>query len=110
MEPAFQRGDLLLLSTIKTPIEVGDITVFNIDGRPVPIVHRVLQIHTKLISGSTTTSKQSFLTKGDHNTDDDRVLYNRNQLWVTKKEVVGRVWAYIPTLGLSRSSCPNIHS
>ncbi|KAJ3206167.1 Signal peptidase complex catalytic subunit S11C [Entophlyctis luteolus] len=52
------------------------------------------------VSGSTTTGKQSFLTKGDHNTDDDRVLYNRNQLWVTEKEVVGRIWAYIPYIGI----------
>ncbi|KAJ3198645.1 hypothetical protein HDU82_001160, partial [Entophlyctis luteolus] len=79
MEPAFQRGDLLLLSMFNTPVKVGDITVFKIEGKPVPIY---------------------LLTKGDNNPVDDRGLYNRNQLWVTQKEVVGRVTAYMPYIGM----------
>lgn len=45
MEPAFQRGDLLFLSNPKTPIQVGDITVFKLAEREIPIVHRVLALH-----------------------------------------------------------------
>jgi signal peptidase len=48
MEPAFQRGDLLLLTHHREePIRVGDIVVFKIEGREIPIVHRVLKVHEK---------------------------------------------------------------
>ncbi|XP_054071566.1 signal peptidase complex catalytic subunit SEC11A isoform X2 [Rissa tridactyla] len=46
MEPAFHRGDLLFLTNrIEDPIRVGEIVVFRIEGREIPIVHRVLKIH-----------------------------------------------------------------
>ncbi len=45
MEPAFQRGDILFLSNSDDPVEVGDIVVFKIAGRDIPIVHRVLRAH-----------------------------------------------------------------
>ncbi len=46
MEPAFYRGDLLFLTNYESePINVGDITVFKIDDREIPIVHRVLRLH-----------------------------------------------------------------
>ena len=45
MEPAFQRGDLLLLSLPpKSPLRNGDITVYNVGG-DIPIVHRVIEVH-----------------------------------------------------------------
>ena len=48
MEPAFYRGDLLLLTNMKhDPIRVGEIVVFKIEGREIPIVHRVLKLHEK---------------------------------------------------------------
>lgn len=48
MEPAFHRGDLLLLTHEQNgPIYVGDIVVFKIEGREIPIVHRVLKVHQK---------------------------------------------------------------
>jgi len=48
MEPAFQRGDLLFLTNYKEdPIRVGEIVVFKVEGREIPIVHRVLKIHEK---------------------------------------------------------------
>ncbi|CAG2180364.1 unnamed protein product, partial [Oppiella nova] len=46
MEPAFHRGDLLFLTNYKEdPIRVGDIVVFKVEGRDIPIVHRVLKLH-----------------------------------------------------------------
>lgn len=48
MEPAFQRGDLLLLTQSDGPFNIGDIVVFNIDGRSIPIVHRILEVHERL--------------------------------------------------------------
>ena len=48
MEPAFQRGDLLFLTNNeKDPIRVGEIVVFKIKGREIPIVHRVIKLHEK---------------------------------------------------------------
>lgn len=48
MEPAFFRGDLLFLTNIKDePIRVGEIVVFKIKGREIPIVHRVIKIHER---------------------------------------------------------------
>lgn len=45
MEPAFQRGDLLLLSLPpKSALRNGDITVYNVGG-DIPIVHRVIEVH-----------------------------------------------------------------
>jgi signal peptidase len=45
MEPAFQRGDILFLDNQNTRINVGEIVVYNVKGRDVPIVHRVLETH-----------------------------------------------------------------
>lgn len=48
MEPAFFRGDLLFLTNPQDePVRVGDIVVFKIRGRDIPIVHRVIKIHEK---------------------------------------------------------------
>jgi len=48
MEPAFFRGDLLLLTNNREePIRVGDIVVFRVEGKDIPIVHRVLKVHEK---------------------------------------------------------------
>ena len=48
MEPAFYRGDLLFLTNYREePIRVGEIVVFKIEGREIPIVHRVLKVHEK---------------------------------------------------------------
>jgi signal peptidase len=45
MSPAFERGDVLFLTMHSDPLTVGDICVFNIKGRDIPIVHRILKIH-----------------------------------------------------------------
>lgn len=47
MEPAFQRGDILFLNNQDDPIRVGEIVVFKIKDRDIPIVHRVLEVHEK---------------------------------------------------------------
>lgn len=48
MEPAFHRGDLLFLTNYEDePVRVGEIVVFKVEGRDIPIVHRVLKLHEK---------------------------------------------------------------
>ncbi|XP_054009792.1 signal peptidase complex catalytic subunit SEC11A [Hylaeus anthracinus] len=97
MEPAFHRGDLLFLTNFQNePVRVGEIVVFKVDGRDIPIVHRVLRLHEK--HGQNHTVK--FLTKGDNNSVDDRGLYAPGQLWLTPKDVVGRARAFLPYVGM----------
>uniref|UniRef100_A0A673U1G7 Signal peptidase complex catalytic subunit SEC11 n=1 Tax=Suricata suricatta TaxID=37032 RepID=A0A673U1G7_SURSU len=97
MEPAFHRGDLLFLTNrVEDPIRVGEIVVFRIEGREIPIVHRVLKIHEKQ------NGHIKFLTKGDNNAVDDRGLYKQGQHWLEKKDVVGRARG---TGGCCRKRC-----
>lgn len=50
MEPAFHRGDLLFLTNYEQePIRAGEIVVFKVEGRDIPIVHRVMKVHEKLV-------------------------------------------------------------
>uniref|UniRef100_A0A1I7YYB7 Signal peptidase complex catalytic subunit SEC11 n=1 Tax=Steinernema glaseri TaxID=37863 RepID=A0A1I7YYB7_9BILA len=95
MEPAFHRGDLLLLTNdMEDPIRTGDITVFKIEGRDIPIVHRVIKVHEK------TNTNTKFLTKGDNNQVDDRGLYAPGQFWLQRKDVVGRAKGFVPYIGM----------
>src|SRR5579871_1169376 len=68
MEPIFHRGDLLVLSNRKKLVDVGDVVVYNVKGRDIPIVHRVIKQHTTNAKGG---DKQFLLTKGDNNPTDD---------------------------------------
>src|SRR5436190_14258539 len=43
MEPAFQRGDLLFLWNRAPRAEVGEVVVYNVRGKDIPIVHRVVR-------------------------------------------------------------------
>jgi signal peptidase len=94
MEPAFRRGDILVLNNVMTNVTAGDIVVFKIEGRDVPIVHRVLREHIHF-DGSI-----EYLTKGDNNNVDDRNLYAPGQLWLTRNQIQGKAIASIPHLGM----------
>lgn len=95
MSPAFERGDILFLSMSKSPIVSGDIVVFHLKGRDIPIVHRVLKVHEE--DG---TKKLSILTKGDNNQVHDRGLYNQGQLWLNEQDISGRVKGCLPYVGM----------
>lgn len=43
MEPAFQRGDLLFLWNRGQNTQIGEIVVYNVKGKDIPIVHRVVR-------------------------------------------------------------------
>ncbi|CAN0465642.1 unnamed protein product [Ectocarpus sp. 8 AP-2014] len=47
MEPAFQRGDILFLHNGDEPLRAGEVVVFKIKDREIPIVHRVMNVHEK---------------------------------------------------------------
>lgn len=45
MEPAFQRGDLLFLwnRNVMQETQVGEVVVYNVKDKDIPIVHRVVR-------------------------------------------------------------------
>lgn len=115
MEPAFHRGDLLFLYRPDSPIEVGEIVVFKLDGRDIPIVHRVLKVHQRYcrrgkegvvpleetqskshhtMGGRRPDGEVDMLTKGDNNAVDDRGLYPAGQLWLNERHIIGRARGY----------------
>jgi signal peptidase len=101
MEPAFQRGDVLLLDNNRADIAVGDIVVFKIAGRDIPIVHRVLRAHVRVANASSAADEAAdYLTKGDNNAVDDRNLYAPGQLWLKRSEIIGRAVASVPFVGM----------
>ena len=125
MEPAFQRGDLLFLWNRDQAAEVGEIVVYNVKGKDIPIVHRVVRSfsspaaieasdryncpnHERLAapanaeecSGMTMTPSPKLLTKGDNNQADDTELYARGQSYLDRKEdIIGSVRGYVPGVG-----------
>ena len=48
MEPAFYRGDILFLHMGFTPFRAGDIVVFKVADREIPIVHRIIKVRLML--------------------------------------------------------------
>jgi len=100
MEPAIHRGDLLLLSNrYSTPLVSGDIVVYKLPGRDVPIVHRIIKVHEEH-----DTAEVDILTKGDNNLPDDRELYG-DRKWLSRDMVVGRAFAFLPRAGMVRGRC-----
>ena len=69
MEPAFHRGDIV---------------VFKVADREIPIVHRIIKVHEK------EDGTVDLLTKGDNNAVDDRGLYAASQSWIHREHVIGR--------------------
>jgi len=96
MEPAFQRGDLLFLWNRNwfTDTQVGEVVVYNVKGKDIPIVHRVIQ---KFGGGD---QPLELLTKGDNNGADDTELYARDQSYLQRdRDIIGSVVGYIPFVG-----------
>jgi len=104
MEPAFYRGDLLFLTNPGSErYQTGDITVYNVPGAAIPIVHRVLETHDLVfpagaITGNDTLRPQKLLTKGDNNDQDDIALYQGLQ-HLERKHIVGKVRGFLPYIG-----------
>ncbi|RAL65018.1 hypothetical protein DID88_001126 [Monilinia fructigena] len=84
MEPAFQRGDLLFLwnRNLLEETKVGEIVVYNVKGKDIPIVHRLVR---KFGAGP----KAKLLTKGDNNVADDTELYARGQDYIEREDIIG---------------------
>ncbi|KIJ64760.1 hypothetical protein HYDPIDRAFT_89389 [Hydnomerulius pinastri MD-312] len=111
MEPAFSRGDLLLLSNpANERYNTGDIIVYAVPGTEIPIVHRIIETHDfvssdsadvlnkDLSSKSTQGLEQLLLTKGDNNPTDDTVLY-KGVKFLERRHVIGKVRGLLPYIG-----------
>lgn len=95
MEPAFQRGDILFLNNAVHEVFVGDVVVFKIKDRDIPIVHRILKVHLDQETG-----KVELLTKGDNNRVDDRGLYAPGQLWLDRDDILGKAVGTLRYVGM----------
>ncbi|KAI9771616.1 MAG: Signal peptidase complex catalytic subunit [Geoglossum simile] len=94
MEPAFQRGDLLFLWNRGQNTQTGEIVVYNVRGKDIPIVHRVV----RRFGGGNTPLQ--LLTKGDNNLADDTELYAHGQDYLNReKDIIGSVVGYMPYVG-----------
>ncbi|EOD47473.1 Microsomal signal peptidase [Neofusicoccum parvum] len=94
MEPAFQRGDLLFLWNRAKETKIGEVVVYSVKGKDIPIVHRVV----RRFGGGANPLR--LLTKGDNNVADDTELYARGQAFLDRqRDVIGSVFAYIPFVG-----------
>ncbi|PKS06716.1 hypothetical protein jhhlp_006790 [Lomentospora prolificans] len=94
MEPAFQRGDLLFLwnRNLLAETEVGEVVVYNVKNKDIPIVHRVVR---KFGTGP----HAKLLTKGDNNVGDDTELYAKGQDYLEREDIIGSVVGYFPFVG-----------
>lgn len=104
MEPTMYKGDILFLYRGDKPYQVGEIVVYKIEGRNIPIVHRILEVHTS------SDGEQRLLTKGDNNEGFDRPLYQpldeqgryiyrRPVLWLRPDQIQGRAIGFLPYIG-----------
>ncbi|KAE9984530.1 hypothetical protein EG328_008558 [Venturia inaequalis] len=94
MEPAFERGDLLFLWNRGMDTQIGEVVVYNVRGKDIPIVHRVV----RRFGGGETPLQ--LLTKGDNNAADDTELYAQGQNYLTREtDVIGSVIGYVPMVG-----------
>jgi signal peptidase len=85
MVPVFHKGDILVL-TGSGPggYEVGDVIVYSVPGRGVPVVHRIVRINPD----------GSFQTKGDANAGQLEFEY-----YIAPENVHGKVLVIVPYLG-----------
>lgn len=96
MEPGVHRGDLLVLTNYDESdrLVAGDIVVYKLPERPVPIVHRIIKIH------EAADRSINVLSKGDNNIPDDRDLYGPYRNWLTRPMIAGRAFAFLPYAGM----------
>ena len=94
-DTTFGRGDILFLTLTDEQFAAADVVVFVLEGRGIPIVHRLLSVHEAPFG------ELAMLTKGNENQVDDRGLYPNGQLFLSKTDVLGRVRAYLPYLGIT---------
>jgi signal peptidase I len=85
MVPVFYKGDILVLEGIGSDgPQVGDVIVYSVQGRSIPIVHRIVKENPD----------GSYQTKGDANNGQLEFEYH-----VPRESMHGKVVAIVPYLG-----------
>lgn len=90
MIPTFYQGDILIIQGVRDPkdyinfLEIDDIIVFSVEGRDVPIVHRIKEVNPD----------GSFQTKGDASSGQHQF-----EKHIDPEQIHGKVILIIPYLG-----------
>jgi len=89
IQGGFERGDLMFVQGVNPleDIRIGDVIIYSVPYKTIPIVHRVVEI-------SNANGEISFTTKGDNpytNSSPDSPI--------TPDKIIGRVVFVIPKLG-----------
>lgn len=91
MVPTFYQGDILIIQGVHDPsdyidfLKVGDVIVFQPEGRDIPIVHRLVKIN----------ADGSFQTLGDANSGNQLPF----ETHITSDQIKGKMIMIIPYLG-----------
>lgn len=91
MVPTFYKGDILVIQGVTDPgqywnfLEVGDVIVFSPEGKPIPIVHRLIGKNTD----------GTFQTMGDAN-DGRQLPFEKH---IEPSQIHGKMLLIIPFLG-----------
>jgi hypothetical protein len=88
MEPAFQRGDLLFLWNRGLDTKVGEIVVYNVKGKDIPIVHRVVRrfLPSRLFSFSSLAYLSEETKANTQKTDPKHLPSNSSQKETTTQQ------------------------
>ena len=95
------------------PVEKYANIQYNVESG-IPCVHRLHQLHqcepsvckkaqlaeVRAKYGKDYAPTDYFLSKGDNNNHDDRVLYLNQTLWLHNRDVIGKIQGYVPLLGM----------
>lgn len=93
MEPTLHKGDIILLESHPSSIEVGDIIVYHADWlNSEPVVHRVIA------KGKSLSGDEYYLTKGDNNPSQDPGEVYPNEV-ISKVININKKPLIIPKLG-----------
>jgi len=90
MIPTFSQGDILIIQGMRDPgdyidfLKVNDIIVFSVEGRLIPIVHRIIKVNPD----------NTFQTKGDAS-----MGQHSFEKHIKPEQIHGKVMTIIPYLG-----------
>lgn len=85
MVPVFFKGDILVLQGVSQgDLDVGDVIVYSVKSRNVPVVHRIVKVNPD----------GSYQTKGDANSGQLDFEY-----YIPHENVHGKVVVIVPYLG-----------
>jgi signal peptidase len=92
MEPVLYRGDIVIIDTNPSTVQVGDIVVYQATWFPQPVIHRVTKI------GQDQSGNTVMITKGDNNAAPDQAPVYTNQI-ISKVVSINGLPLVIPKVG-----------